>query len=167
MRYFAVPGALRMEMQQQGSNAGQMIMIMRTDCGVMWSIIPEQQMYMEINLASFAHGGAPAAGSPNSQNIANAARMPNVKVDREKIGSEQLGQFMCDKYRITVVTDKGTYTGTVWTSRELKGFPVKWLDDKTGDTVEYRDINLGPQDSSLFQPPAGYKKMTMPSFGRQ
>jgi hypothetical protein len=168
MRYYAVPGALRMEMQEQNNNnSGQMIMIMRTDCGVIWSIMPQQQEYMEINLAGLARGGAPAAGSSaGSQNIANAARMPNVQINREKLGAEQVGQYMCDKYRITVTSDKGTYTGTVWTARELNGFPVKWLDDKTGDTVEFRDISLGPQDPSLFQPPAGYKKMTMPSFGR-
>ncbi len=164
MRYFAMSGALRMEMTESNSKGQQMIMIMRTDCRLIWSIMPQQQMYMEINLASFS--GAPGASS-NSQNIANAARMPNAKVDRQNLGSEQVGQYMCDKYRVTVTTDKGTFVGTMWAARELKGFPVKWLDDKTGMTVEFRDIDLGPQNPSLFMPPAGYRKMTMPGLGRQ
>ncbi|MGB6076464.1 MAG: DUF4412 domain-containing protein [Candidatus Acidiferrales bacterium] len=164
MRYFATPGALRMEMTDTSGNGGQMIMIMRTDCRLMWTVMPEQQMYMEINLANFKRGGSASAGS---QNIANAARMPDAKIDRQNLGSEQVGQYMCDKYRITVTTDKGTYVGTVWSARQLKGFPVKWLDDKTGMTMEFRDIDLGPQNPTLFMPPAGYRKMTMPGMGRQ
>jgi hypothetical protein len=160
MRYFATPGALRMEM---GDQSGQMIMIMRTDCRLMWTVMPQQQMYMEINLANLPRGG----GASGSQNIANAARMPDAKIDRQSLGSEQVGQYMCDKFRVTVTTDKGTYVGTMWAARQLKGFPVKWLDDKTGMTVEFRDIDLGAQNPSLFLPPAGYRKMTMPNIGRQ
>ncbi|MFZ0922859.1 MAG: DUF4412 domain-containing protein [Candidatus Acidiferrales bacterium] len=164
MRYYAMSGALRMEMSENTGKGGQMIMIMRTDCRLMWTIMPEQQMYMEINLANFTRGGG---ASSSSQNIANAARMPDAKIDRQSLGSEQVGQYMCDKYRVTVTTDKGTYVGTMWAARELKGFPVKWLDDKTGMTMEFRDIDLGPQNPSLFVPPSGYRKMTMPGMGRQ
>lgn len=168
VRYYAVPGAFRTETDQRGD---QMIVIMRLDCGVIWSIIPKQQAYMEINLAGLARGlssGAPPSASAASQNIASAARMPNVKIDRQPLGAEQVGQYLCDKYRITVVDDQGkTYTGMVWTARELKGFPVKWLDEQTGDNVLFSDISLSPPDPSLFQPPPGYRKMTLPGFGRQ
>ncbi|HKF53302.1 MAG TPA: FecR domain-containing protein [Candidatus Acidoferrales bacterium] len=166
MRYYAVPGAFRTEGTQNGN---QMIGIMRLDCGVIWSVMPKQQAYMEINLGALAGGlaaGAPPSLASSSQNIASAARMPNVKIDRQQIGTEQVGQYMCDKYRITVTNDKGkSGTGTVWAARELNGFPVKWLDDQTGDNIVFSDINLGPQNPSLFQPPPGYRKMSL--FGHQ
>lgn len=170
MRYYAVPGAFRGETTERGDET---IVIMRMDCGVIWSVMPKQQMYMEINFAALAGGLAglaksPAGASTGSQNIANAARMPNVQISRENLGAEQVSNYMCDKYRITVIGEDGkTYHGTVWTARELKGFPVKWLDDKTGENVVFSDISLSPPDPSLFLPPPGYRKMSMPGFGRQ
>lgn len=161
MRYYAMGGALRMEGTEQGK---QSIVIMRSDCGLMWSVVPDQQMYLEINFAALTKGFGGLAGG---QNIANATRMPDAKIDRQSLGSEQVGQYMCDKYRITVTTDKGSYVGTMWAARQLNGFPVKWLDNQTGTTMEFRDVDLGPQNPSLFVPPAGYRKMTMPGLGRQ
>jgi hypothetical protein len=157
MKYYVTPGAVRMEMAQNGT---QMIMIMRIDCQVMWNIMPQQQMYMEMNIANLTRG----LGGAGGQNVVNAMSMPDTKVDREKIGSEQVGQYMCDKYHFTVTTKNGTYSGTMWAARQLNDFPVKLVDDKTGATTEFRDINLGAQDASLFQPPSGYRKMTMPGM---
>jgi hypothetical protein len=157
MKYYVSPGAVRTEMAQNGN---QMIMIMRIDCQVMWNIMPQQQMYMEMSIANLTRG----RGGPGGQNVVNAMSMPDTKVDRQKIGSEQVGQYMCDKYHVTVTTKNGTYTSTMWAARQLNGFPVKFLDDKTGATTEFRDINLGAQDPSLFQPPSGYRKMTMPGM---
>jgi hypothetical protein len=43
----------------------------------------------------------------------------------------------------------------------LGGFVVKKLDEKSREITEYKNIQLGPQDPSLFELPAGYKKMSM------
>jgi len=160
MKYYVVPGAMRMEIEQNGK---QMITIMRTDCGLMWMVMPQQKMYMEM-----AFGGATKStgGAAGGSNVMNAVHMPNVKFDRRKIGTEQVGQYFCDKYRYTIIEQNNTYTGTMWTARQLNGFPVKWFDDKTGSTIEFRNINLGPQNPSLFEPPAGYRKMVMPGMRR-
>lgn len=162
MKYYVTGGAIRMETEQNGK---QSIVIMRTDCGLMWTIMPQQKMYMEIDFGAFKSLAKGLGGTPGGSNVTNAVRMPDAKFTREKIGTEQLGPYFCDKYRFTVISESKTYSGVMWAARQLNGFPVKWLDERTGNTIEYRDIDLGPQNPSLFEPPAGYRKMTMPGFG--
>jgi hypothetical protein len=127
----------------------------------MWNIMPQQPVYMEIDMSKFTL----SLGSLGGQKAANALSMPDTKVDRQKIGSEQIGQYTCDKYRVTVTSKNETHAGTRWAARPWNDFPVNGLDDKTGTTVEFRDINMGPQDASLFPPPSGFRKVAMPGFG--
>jgi hypothetical protein len=87
--------------------------------------------------------------------------MKGVEVKRESLGSEKVGGFNCDKTRMTVTWQGATSTTIEWTAKELGGFAVKELDEKTGDITEYKNIRPGPQDPSLFELPAGYKKMDM------
>jgi hypothetical protein len=87
--------------------------------------------------------------------------MKDVQVKHEPLGSEQVSEYHCDKSR-TTVTWQGITSSTVeWAAKELGGFVVKKLDEKTGETTEYQNIKIGPQDPSLFELPAGYQKLSM------
>jgi len=87
--------------------------------------------------------------------------MKGVQVKQESLGSEQVGGYHCDKTRMTVTWQGVTGTTIEWTAKELNGFVVKKQDETTGELTEYKNIRLGPQDPSLFELPAGYKKMSM------
>lgn len=136
--------AFRMETEAQGQRS---IMIMRWDRNLIWTLVPDQQMYIEM----------PMMGP---RDFAQAARDPNAKPERELLGVEQVGPYHCQKYRVRITSEGQLYTGIYWAALELNGFAVKWLDEKTGTTVEYENIRLDPPDPALFEVPPGYRKMT-------
>jgi hypothetical protein len=139
--------AIRTEGTERGK---KYITIMRYDRKVLWSIMPEQKMYVEMPM-------------PAGAELATAMKdmMKDVQVKHEPLSSEQVANYHCDKSRMTV-TWRGITTSTVeWAAQELGGFVVKKLDEKTGEMTEYQNIKLGPQDPSLFELPVGYQKLNM------
>ena len=138
--------------RSEGVKDGQKyIAIMRYDRKVIWSVIPEQKMYFEMPMPA---GAEVAAGMKEM--------MKDVQVKREALGSEEVNGFRCDKTRMTVTWQGVTSVTTEWNAKDLGGFAVKKVDEKTGEITEYKNIRPGPQDPALFDLPAGYKKM---SFG--
>jgi len=126
------------------------ISIMRYDRKVLWSLLPEQKMYFEMPIPA---GAELAAGMKDM--------MKDVQVKRESLGSEQVGGYLCDKTRMTVTWQGITSTTIEWAAKELGGFVVKRQDEKLGEITEYKNIQIGPQDPSLFELPPGYTKMNM------
>jgi Zn-dependent protease with chaperone function/outer membrane lipoprotein-sorting protein len=147
-KLYARPQAFRMEMQEQGT---QVIMIMRFDRQVVWMLMPPERMVMEQPLQPV-------------KDFTQAAMEPDAQVDREFLGVETAGPYLCRKYRVRVTHRGESYTGLQWSADELNGFVVKMMDEKSGATVEYQNINLGAPDASLFEIPPGYSKMTMPGL---
>jgi len=145
MKMYMREGASRMEMSQQGQ---QFITIVRHDRGVAWTLMPDQQMYMETAL-----GAA-------QRDVAASLRDSSATSETEMLGIEQVGQYRCQKIRYRTTTQGQTYTGIVWSALELNGFPVKMLAEQSGTVVEYENIRLGPPDAALFEIPPGYRKMT-------
>ena len=140
-----IESAIRTEGVEHGK---KYITIMRYDRKVLWSLMPEQEMYVEMRM-------------PAGAELATAMKdmMKDVQVKREPLGSEQVGDYHCDKSR-TAVTWQGITSSTIdWAAKELGGFVVKKLDEKTGETTEYHNIKIGPQDPSLFELPAGYQRL--------
>ena len=146
--------AIRTEGVQNGQ---KFITIMRYDRNVLWSIMPDQKMYFEMPIPA---GAQMASGMKEM--------MKGMDVKRESLGSEQVNGFLCDKTKMIVTWQGITATSIQWAAKDLGGFTVKTLDERTGDTTEYKDIHPGPQDASLFELPAGFKKMDMRGMtGRQ
>ncbi len=140
----------RMEMNQQGQ---QIISILRPSRGVMWTLMPDQQMYMEVSLA-----GMPAAAAQTG--FADAMRDSGAQAQTEMLGIEQVGPYTCQKFRYRTIHKGQTYSGLSWLAPELGGFPVKVVDETSGSVIEYQNIRLGPPDASLFEVPPGYRKMS-------
>ena len=149
MKMYARPQMFRMDMDEKGE---QMSMIMRFDRDVMWTVMPKQKSYMELSLKL-------------GKSFSDRLRDPKAKVEREDLGRERVGQYNCTKYRVRVTSEGETYTGIIWAAQELNGFPVKMTDEKGEAVVEFQDIQLTAPELSLFEPPAGYQKMVMPSLG--
>lgn len=77
----------------------------------------------------------------------------------KKVGTETVNGRLCDKW---VMTDKHGATTTAWIDQKLF-YPIK-TQTSSGETFELTNVKEGRQDDSLFQPPAGYRKMDLGSM---
>jgi len=112
--------------------------------------MPDEKVYFEMAIPA---GAQVAAGMKEM--------MKGMQVKHEPLGSEQVGGYHCDKSRMTVTWQGVTATTIEWAAKELNGFVVKKQEVESGEITEYKNIRFGPQDPSLFELPAGYKKMGM------
>ncbi len=142
-KVYATENAIRTEGEQKGKKT---ISIMRLDKKVLWNLMPDQKMYMEL----------PFMGSADVASLSKDA-----KVQKEALGSEQVGAYHCDKYRVTATYEGKEYTSLEWDAKELNGFAVKRADEKGDWSTEYQNVQLGPQDPSLFELPEGYRKFSL------
>jgi hypothetical protein len=142
-KIYATDQGVRIEINQRGRQA---INIVRFDRKIMWVLFPSERTYMEVD----------DIGSAVSDLSADTA---GLKTEREAIGSEQVGPYHCDKYRVRVSYDGKVYTRVEWDARELHGFAVKKEAADGRWSTEYQNIRPGPQGASLFELPAGYRKM--------
>jgi uncharacterized protein DUF4412 len=146
-KVYASEKAFRIESEEKGKKS---ISIMRFDRDVMWVLMPEQKMYMEM----------PFGGISDV-----AASLKGTKVQLAALGSEQVGPYHCDKARVQVTFEGKAYTAIEWAAKELNGFVVKTQDEKGTWSTEYQNVRLGSQDPSLFELPAGYQKLSMGNIG--
>jgi len=137
--------AIRIEKEERGK---QSITIMHLDRKAVWVLNPEQKTYMDM-------GGIGQAG------MEMASSMKGAKVQRDPLGSEQVGAYHCDKFRVQTTYEGHVYTSVEWDAKELNGFPVKQADEKGSWSKEYQNVKLGPQDPSLFEVPSGYQKIDL------
>jgi hypothetical protein len=145
-KIYANENAVRMEAQQGGKNS---ITIMRFDRKVMWMLMPEQKTYMEMPWQGLGEV---------------ASTMKGATVQKDSLGSEQVGSFHCDKSRVHTTYEGKTYVSIEWAAKELDGFVVKRQGEDGSWSTEYQNIHMGPQDPSLFEIPAGYQKFAMPGM---
>ncbi|MGB7282434.1 MAG: DUF4412 domain-containing protein [Candidatus Acidiferrum sp.] len=145
-KVYASENAFRMETQMGGRST---ISIIRMDRKVSWVLMPAQKMYMEMPWQGLAEV---------------ASTMKGATVQKDSLGSEQVGSFHCDKYRVHSTFNGKTYVTIEWAAKELNGFIVKKQDENGTWSTEFQNIHLGPQDPSLFEIPAGYQKMSMPNM---
>jgi len=137
--------AIRVEKEDKGK---QSITIMRLDRKAIYVLMPEQKSYMDM-------------GSFGQSSTEMASSMEGAKVERQALGSEDVGSYHCDKYRVQTTYEGHVYTGLEWNAKELNGFPVKQADEKGSWSKEYQNVKLGAQDPSLFEVPADYKKIDL------
>lgn len=147
-KVFVGPSAYRMEMAFGGPGQRQ-IMIARFDKRVLWMLMPEEKVYIEMPMA-------PEAGE------ALSGRDPTQRVERQLLGSETVGGHPTRKYKVTVTGKDGTFVGFQWLAQDLGEMPIRWEDEQQTMRVELRNIKLGRQPAELFEIPAGYERMSMP-----
>lgn len=148
-RYFQHSGTVnRMESELRGE---QSIMILRADRKLMWTVLPSKRMVMEL---TFDSGAVPGDGP----------ELPSHDhwVDVRELGREAVHGVPATKYFVAAADDDGSRTqGHVWISDH--GIPVRMdlASGKQRTHMELRDLAVGPQPASLFEPPADYQKFAV------
>ncbi len=140
---------IRQEFFQGGR---KQVVIVRGDKGVIWSLMPEERMYMEMSNRE---------GSPNDPNIGQ--RIGNM-ADKKYLGKEKVNGYMCDRYQY-IYHDRSMGTVIQWFSKKLS-YPIKSEHKALSSYTftEYKNIQEKSIADSLFEIPAGYAKMSMPGM---
>ncbi|HEY6252238.1 MAG TPA: DUF4412 domain-containing protein [Candidatus Angelobacter sp.] len=142
-KVWASGNAMRIEGEKKGKKS---IIIMRFDRKVMWSVMPDQRMYLELPWANQGEW---------------ASMVQGAQTQRQSLGAEQVGSYHCDKSRLQVTLQGKVYISLEWAAKELNGFVVKTQDEKGQWSSEYQNVKLGAQDPSLFEVPADYRKLSL------
>ena len=98
----------------------------------------------------------PYAGEAGAANAEFASYLSGAEVQRESLGSDQVGQYRCEKSRVKVTYKGRVYVSIEWAATEMNGFVVKRQGVDGEWSSELSNIQFGPQEASLFAVPSGY-----------
>jgi hypothetical protein len=131
----------KMRMEMSGME-GTVVTIHRPDKNLIWMVMPEAEMYMEMTYVP-----DPALEGWTGE-----------KEEKAKyLGTEKVSGLNCKKYELVEDGQKVTY----WVADEI-AFPVMV---KTSEgTMRLENIRKGTVPANLFEPPAGFQKMSMPAM---
>ncbi|MGB7583328.1 MAG: hypothetical protein WBM11_00685 [Terriglobales bacterium] len=151
----------KMRVESAGRNGQSAAILMDFANQTTDMLMPAQNMYMEF----------PAGKGPGAQRFTAFFRptdIENACGEWQKLATHQGGE--CHKVGNETVNGRNTVKyeatsangdhSTVWLDPKI-AFPVKW-EGKTGGG-ELQNIKEGSLSSSLFEVPAGYRKMEMPA----
>jgi hypothetical protein len=100
---------------------------------------------------------------------------PDVVFDKKKVGNETIDGHPCVKYdavyyRKSKPDEK--HKTTIWEAQDLKDFPIqmeitvpanpKYPGSGGKMLIKYKNVKLGAATASMFEVPAGYKKVNSP-----
>ena len=144
-------GAFQGKMYVQGKNVRmemeQMVTVTRMDQKVVWMIMPSERMYME---------------QPVKPRDVIASGAAEGEVERKPLGQEAVDGKPADKFEVTYDYEGDHSLVYEWVDPSL-GMPVKIAAVDGSWSMEYHNIQMGPQEASLFEIPDGYQKFAMPS----
>jgi hypothetical protein len=138
---------------EQETNNGPLVLILRGDMNLMYTVIVSRKVYRIGPLDSSLLPSLDAYEFPRG-----------MIVSHEKVATETVKGQVCDKYRFSSAraekkssagSDSAT-SGYIWISQSTH-FPV--MSRTESATSEWLNLNVGPQDSSLFEPPAEYEQV--------
>jgi len=153
-KVYHAPGKERREQDMSGM---RQIMIMRSDKGVVWMLMPEQKMYMEMKMKM-------------DQGKKDASDIKDYKIEYTVVGEEIVNGMNTTKSKV-IMTDKkdNKFSGFMWVSKEGIMVKMDTVSKVEGANMrvkmERMNIKIQRQDSQLFEVPSGYNKMSMPAMG--
>jgi hypothetical protein len=124
-----------------------MTTITRVDKNLMWNIMHDQKMYMEMPM--------------DLRNKPMVEEQFDGEIERTEVGSETIDGHPTKKYLITVKTDDTVQKVYQWWATDIH-FPVKTAAFDGSWTQEFKNVSLEKQPDSLFEVPSGYRKFQMP-----
>jgi outer membrane lipoprotein-sorting protein len=156
-KFYFSPPKLRMDMSSRGHNVAII-----TDGKTQTSdiIMPEQHMYMEVQ------AGQSSPMMPSIPKVDTALDPSNPCAARtdatcKKVGTEAVNGRTCDKWEFT--NKQSNAVTTTWIDQKL-GFPIKTV-NPDGSAMEFSNIKEGAPAASLFEVPAGYRKLDLGMLG--
>jgi len=122
------------------SPMSKMVMLERGDKKISYTLYPNSQKYMV-------------------HKETEEGRDEKPRVEKTKVGSEMIGKYSTDKFRVKITYKDGkTEEGYIWNARDLDGMTIR-SEVENRDykvTTELRSIVLKTPSASLFEIPAGY-----------
>jgi hypothetical protein len=161
-KYYFSPPSFRMDMvvpAQKGRPGGNISTITDGKTQTSYTVMHDQKMYIEFHadqLNPVIGGQIPKIET--NYDPKNPCASAHHATSCAKVGTEMINGRLCDKWQGT--SDKGTHT--VWMDQKLH-FPMRAL-SADGTSMEFSNVKEGKPDVSLFQPPAGYRKMDLGSM---
>lgn len=151
-KVFHAPGKERREQDMSGM---QQIMIMRRDKNVIWMLMPDQKMYMEMKMG---------------QGKEDTADLKDYTIEYSVVGEEVVNGINTTKNKVIMTDKKGNkFGGFMWVSKEgimVKMDTVSKVEgSKMRVKMERKNIKIENQNPKLFEIPSGYNKMSMPGMG--
>jgi hypothetical protein len=154
-KIYQAPNKERREMSDGGE---KMIMIMRRDKKMAWSLMPSESMYMEMKLSD------PKVSKDD---------LSNYDVEQTMVGPETINGVKTTKSKIIMKEKKpngAKMGGFWWMTKEniMMKLDVISVDKGKKDRMkmELDNLKIGKQDASLFEVPSGYTKMDMGGMGK-
>lgn len=151
-KVWSAPGKERMEFER-----GEVATIIRMDRKLMWTLMPAQKQYMEHKFSE----------QPPEKRQKGDYRECDVK--QTETGKETIDGFSTRKMTMEMsCPGDEKHTGTIWLTKE--NIPIRMETSRAGSKkdavrIELKNLKIGKQDPKLFEVPAGYSKMEMPSMG--
>lgn len=151
-QYHYAPGKHRNEIEMEGQ---KMTSILREDLDMMWNVMPDQRMYMELPI-----------GSGQNSVPGNVGVEGSDVIESEALGSETVNGQNTTRYRVTVRTATGdTSSGLLWVTDDMIPMKMDMTSNGTQVVMELRDIEIGPQPDALFEVPDGYQRFSLGGLG--
>ena len=160
-KYFVGKDRMRMDMTMGGMPSSSHITVFDGDQITTYMLIPQMKQYMKrVGTQEELEDDGPALlfGSPED---ADHPCRSDPGTSCEKIGSDTFLGRSVDKYLVKEIEDGVPTESTIWFDRELL-FPIKIEADD--GSMEATSIEIGTQPAELFEIPAGYSEMRMPSY---
>jgi hypothetical protein len=143
-------------MRIEGTSDGEpMTMIIDRTAGRMLMLMPDDRMYMVMDLGSMPFS-APGADTMDPSNPCSSGELTAC----ENLGTESVNGRTTRKWAYT----RDGARETVWIANDLQ-FPVR-IEDADGAITDFTNVVVGSQPAALFEPPSDYTPMQMPGFGR-
>lgn len=131
-------------------------MIFKPNQKIVWTLFPKQRMYME-------RAGLSLEWPPLPEDKNSPCRSKNFVC--QKTGAQKIGNRSVIHWKIEIITAKGkTFYAQLWVDPRLNIAIREVYAD--GLTVEMRNIREAPQEARLFELPAGYQRLALPTSGK-
>lgn len=154
-KVYSTPTMERREMSEGGQ---QMIAITRHDKKVVWNLMPEEKMYMEMPI------GQSASNKDEKTDLAA------YKIEQTPMGQETINGIVMNKGKMIMTGKDGSKMGGfMWTTKEGIIAKLDALSVEQGKKdrfkLEAQNLKIGKQPANLFEIPKGFEKMDMGAMG--
>lgn len=154
-KVYSTPTMERREMSEGGQ---QMIAITRHDKKIVWNLMPEEKMYMEMPIGQSA------------EKKDEKTDLSAYKIEQTPMGQETLNGIVMNKGKMIMTGKDGSKMGGfMWTTKEGIIAKMDALSVEQGKKdrfkLEMTNLKIGKQPANLFEIPKGFEKMDMGAMG--
>lgn len=147
------PTALRHDMTDNGQAE---TIIVRLDSKTAWMVLPNLKLALGTDLDGLAQ-------LPGAAAVLDATD----KLNPVASGTTVIDGVRATKYRVQMDDPSaGHFDGYVWSTAQGIILKIDGAGEQSGRRgavhLQFSNVHVGPQDAALFEPPAGYRRVTVP-----